>query len=61
MRDVMSSWRINFWDINFLGVPSLEWYYEEMKKNYQHCLTKILNLKDKTNKAIKKTSIGFIY
>ena len=23
----MCSWEINFWDINFLGTPSLEWYY----------------------------------
>ena len=27
MRDVMSSWRIIFWDINFLVIPPLEWYY----------------------------------
>ena len=25
--DVMCSWRINFWGINFLGSPSLEWHY----------------------------------
>ena len=25
--DVMCSWRLNFWDINFLGTPPLEWYY----------------------------------
>ena len=27
IRDVMFSWRFNFWDINFLGAPPLEWYY----------------------------------
>ena len=26
-RDVMCCWRINFWGINFLGTPPLEWYY----------------------------------
>ena len=23
----MFNWRFNFWDINFLGTPPLEWYY----------------------------------
>ena len=27
IRDVMSSWRINIWDINFLRTLPLEWYY----------------------------------
>ena len=27
IRDVMFSWRFDFWNVNFLGSPPLEWYY----------------------------------
>ena len=41
--DVMSSWRTNLWDINFLSTLPLEWYYvlnhtrkKELKKELIH-------------------------
>ena len=36
--DVMCSWRINFWDINFLGTPPLDWYYTLFHTRERTCL-----------------------
>ena len=41
-RDVMFSWRINFWHINILGTPPLEWYYAVIYKRMKDFKKKLI-------------------